>query len=484
MPETLTLSILVPVYNERYLVAASLRRLGILARTPSLRSVQVVVVDDGSSDGSIAEVERFLKAEAPKLGRKLQWRFLRHGQNRGKGAAFRTALAAATGEICVIHDADLEYHPEDIPGLMEPFLRGEADAVYGSRYLPRLFRRVTPWRHGILNRLVTLVANWATDWQLTDSATCYKAVRTSLLKSLPLTQDDFRFEPELTVKLSKRGARLFEVPISYSGRTALEGKKISWKDGWRALKAYVAFIWDDNIYLGVSKEANHFARLNRAPGYQAWMASLLKPQMGHRVLELGAKTGPLTRFLLPQQSYWATDKNPHYLASLQALAKDRPYLHVAYCDAEKASSYPKGPFETVACSTIPAFVADLAERFANVYSALEPGGRALVLVPAGPWAYGSLDEAMGHKRRFSRAGLKEGLEAAGFQVQSMIAFNRAGSLTWAVNSLLLRRRGFGLFQVKLAGWLSPLWRALDHVLPLPGLSLLAVATKPMNGKSR
>ena len=166
---------------------------------------------------------------------KLTWRFLRHERNGGKGAAIRTALAQATCELTVIHDADLEYHPRDLLRLVRVFVEEEADAVFGSRFAGADARRALFYRHELGNKFLTFLCNLATNLNLTDMETCYKAVRTDLLKSIPIESNDFRLEPELTIKLAKRQARIHEVPISYSGRSYQEGKKIGWRDGLKAL---------------------------------------------------------------------------------------------------------------------------------------------------------------------------------------------------------------------------------------------------------
>jgi glycosyltransferase involved in cell wall biosynthesis len=235
-----SLSVLVPVYNEECLVEASLERLDLLETSPLLERVQVIVVDDCSSD-STPEVLRRLEAERAARKCKTEWLFLRHEKNGGKGRAIRTALARADCAISVIHDADLEYHPRDLLRIVRVFEEEDADAVFGSRFVTGEWRRVLLFWHEMGNRLLTLLTNMVTNLNLTDMETCYKAVKTDLLKSIPIVSNDFRLEPELTIKLAKRRARLFEVPISYSGRTYEEGKKINWRDGFKALWAIARF---------------------------------------------------------------------------------------------------------------------------------------------------------------------------------------------------------------------------------------------------
>ena len=237
-----SLSVLVPVYNERFLVAASLERLKVLATSTDLERIEVIVVDDASKDDTPAVLEQFQRDLRPDP--KMTWRFLRHERNGGKGQAIRTALEHATCEITVIHDADLEYHPRDLLRIVEVFVQENADAVFGSRFIGGEVRRVLLYRHQLGNRLLTFLTNVVTNLNLTDMETCYKAVRTDLLKSIPLLSRDFRIEPELTIKLGKRHASIFEVPISYSGRTYAEGKKINWRDGiaafWHITRFYFA----------------------------------------------------------------------------------------------------------------------------------------------------------------------------------------------------------------------------------------------------
>jgi glycosyltransferase involved in cell wall biosynthesis len=225
-PRTLVLSVLVPVYNERQTARVILEQ--VRAAIPGVRK-EVVVVDDRSTDGTWELLEE-LKAEG------LVDTLLRHEVNRGKGAAIRTALGASTGSVVLVQDADLEYDPADWPQLLQPLVEGKADAVFGSRFLGGPHRVLFFW-HYVGNKLLTTMSNMFTNLNLTDMETCYKAMRGEVARALlpVLTSDRFGFEPELTARLAQRGARIFEVPISYSGRTYAEGKKISWKDGAAAL---------------------------------------------------------------------------------------------------------------------------------------------------------------------------------------------------------------------------------------------------------
>ncbi len=217
--DQVVLTVVIPTYNEMRTAERLLRRV----REVPLR-LEVVVVDDGSTDGTRDLLTR-LESEG------LVDRLIFHERNRGKGAAVRTGFEAATGHVVVIQDADLEYDPYELPMLLEPILEGWADAVYGSRFLGGGPQRVHMFWHYLGNRTLTFVSNVFTDLNLTDMETCYKMIRRDLLHTLPLTRDRFGIEPELTARLSQAGARIYEMPISYRGRSYAEGKKIGWKDG-------------------------------------------------------------------------------------------------------------------------------------------------------------------------------------------------------------------------------------------------------------
>src|ERR1700719_2950447 len=406
MKSSTTLSVLVPVYNEEYLVATSLERLMCLAESPLLERIQVVVVDDGSSDRTNEAIARFKNLLAESPVQKITWLFIRHEKNKGKSAAIHTALSAASEELCVIHDADLEYHPGDLVKMVKVFVSEQADAVFGSRFLSSEYRRVLFFRHELGNRLLTLLCNLVSDLNLTDMETCYKMVRTSLLKSIPLTGKGFEIEPEITIKLAKRGARIFEVPISYSGRTYQEGKKIGWKDGLAAVKAIIRFGISDYIYAEDMYGSQILGRLNRAPRFTKWMADVIRPYVGEKVLEIGAGTGNLRAQLVPRRLYYATDINPLYLMYLENVRRNRPYMRVGFTDAEKAESYPKDQtFDTVICLNVVEHLVDDRGALLNIRSVLDAGGRAIILVPCGPGLYGTLDEVLGHHRRYTRQTL-------------------------------------------------------------------------------
>ena len=226
---TLRLSVLIPVYNERDTIELILDQVHAAPVTK-----EVVVVNDFSTDGTTEILEQL--REAGRIDR-----LIHQPVNQGKGAAIRKALSVSTGDIVIVQDADLEYDPADWPALLEPIIDGRADACFGSRFLSGPHRVLYYW-HSVGNKVLTMFSNMMTNLNLTDMETCYKAIRGDLARSLlsQLTADRFGFEPEITARLARANARIFEVPISYSGRKYAEGKKINWKDGvaafWHILR--------------------------------------------------------------------------------------------------------------------------------------------------------------------------------------------------------------------------------------------------------
>ncbi|MDD8015676.1 MAG: glycosyltransferase family 2 protein [Acidobacteriota bacterium] len=216
------LSIVIPVFNEKNTVREILRR---VEEADAGVDKEIIIVDDFSTDGTRAIL---MGLDKPAI------KVLLHEKNRGKGAALRTGFAAATGDIILIQDADLEYNPAEYPRLLEPILDGRADVVYGSRFLGGPHRVLFFW-HYVGNRFLTTLSNITTNLNLTDMETCYKVFRREILRKITLRSERFGIEPEMTIKISRLKCRIYEVPISYAGRDYSEGKKIGWKDGLAAL---------------------------------------------------------------------------------------------------------------------------------------------------------------------------------------------------------------------------------------------------------
>lgn len=222
-------SVIIPCFNERHTIAKIVEAV----RAAPIGDLELVVVDDASTDGTAERLRDEIFHSIDKL--------VFHQINQGKGAALRSGLAAATGDVVLIQDADLEYDPDDYRVLLDPIFSGRADAVFGSRFMGGRPHRVVYFWHMIGNKFLTLLSNMCTNLNLTDMETCYKAFRTSVLRDLVICENRFGFEPEITAKLAKTRCRIYEVGISYAGRTYEEGKKVSWKDGVRAIYAILKY---------------------------------------------------------------------------------------------------------------------------------------------------------------------------------------------------------------------------------------------------
>jgi len=464
-------SILVPLYNEEEFVATLLERV-IRAPLPHGFDREIIVVDDGSTDASVAEVE----AVAEKYPGAI--RLLKSTPNQGKGAAIRRAIGEARGEFCIIQDADLEYNPNEYGKLLGPLVDGRADAVFGSRFATSGERRVLYFWHSLANHLLTGMCNIFADLNLTDMESCYKAFRTSLVRSIPLRSDRFGFEPEITIKLAKRQARIYETPISYSGRTYEEGKKIGLKDAFEAFWVILKTALSSDIYLAKDKDIlDAFAN---APNFNRWMADTIQPYIGKKVLEIGAGMGNLARLLLAgRKRYVATDIDCDHLERLRNRLSQRPHLETAVLDAADPRGQEKfaGQMDTVVCLNVLEHIEDDVGALRNIRSMLEPGGRAVVLVPEGQSVYNSLDEELGHCLRYSEDQLRQRMMEAGFDVETILRFNRVSRPGWWLNGSILKRRTISRAQLKNFDRFVWLWRRIDSSLPWSPTSIIAIGVK-------
>jgi len=465
------LSILIPVYNERTVVERSLS-LVLGAPLPENMERELVIVDDCSTDGTSDILDR-LAASEPRI------RLFRQPVNQGKGAAVRTAIQKAQGDFCLVQDADLEYDPSEYMRLLRPLVDGNADAVFGSRYLVSDQTRLLPYWHTMINKSLTLLSNIFSNLNVSDMETCYKVFRTDILKSIPVRSDRFGFEPEITMKCSKRHLRVYEVPISYHGRTYEEGKKIGWKDGVKALGVILYFWVVDDLY------EPHYGRgllnnLTGTPQYISWVTRVLRPHLGDRVLEIGAGLGNLTgRLMARKLQYVAGEGDALYLHALRNRFLRTPNVTVCKLDPEEPVDYVPwaGQFDTTLCVNVLETVKDPAAVLTSLRTCLAPGGSVLVLVPQGKGLYGSLDEGMGQLRRFSREELGQMLGQTGFQIEQMYQLNKIGTLSWWLFGKVLGQKTISRPALKLFDKTVWFWRRVDGLLPWPGLSLVAVAKK-------
>jgi glycosyltransferase involved in cell wall biosynthesis len=402
---------------------------------------------------------------------------VRHDRNRGKGAAIRTAIDHAGGDVVVIQDADLEYNPRDFAALLEPITSGRADAVFGSRFSGRA-RRVLFFWHSVGNRFLTLVANMLTDLNLSDMETGYKMVRTDVLRQLRLQSNTFTIEPELTSRLAQWGARIYEVPISYAGRTYQEGKKIRPRDGLKAVGQLLrTHLWDTQFTSHVGFYV--LSSMSKATRFNRWLLDQVRPFLGDRLLEAGAGIGNLSGLLLNRERLVLLEREPIYLARLARRFDGRRNVRVVAADLADATSYADladEEIDTIWCSNVLEHIGPDEDVLASFAQLVVERGHCIVVVPASRHWFNRLDAALEHLRRYEADELRRKLENAGFEVVLLKRFNRLGAIGWLVSGWLGRQR-LSPAQMIWFDRLLPLARFSERVLPVPGLSLIAVGRK-------
>ncbi len=477
------LSVVMPSYNEAATLETVIRR---VLDSPYVQ--EVIVVDDGSVD---ATVEIVRSIDDPRI------RLFVQPINLGKGAALRRGFEEATAPYVIVQDADLEYDPAEYGTVLGPLLAGDADVVYGSRFLSGHPHRVLYYWHSVGNRALTTASNMFTNLNLTDMETCYKAFRREVIQSIEIEEDRFGIEPEITAKIAAAGWRIYEVGISYSGRTYSEGKKIGWKDGVRAIYGVVRY---SGAWQGVRGMIDHapdrsippaefddsdaelsdvLRTLEEADNYADWIYRLIRPHLGEHVLEIGAGHGELTERLRRDAKVTATDLSKRCVDELALRFAGNDEVEVLQADVAALGAEDR-TFDSVVLINVLEHIDDDASALADLRAVLKPGGRLCVFVPAFEGLYSEFDRRIGHRRRYRRSRLVSTFDQAGLGVVDARYVNTVGALAWWLFSRQLGQVPTQRWSVRLYDRVAvPVIRRLEEDrAPRFGQSLLCIGERP------
>jgi len=504
--EITKLSIVVPCYNERFTIEFIL--LKVICAPIQLKEKEIIIVDDCSKDGSLEILEglaknwksgfqdileRWINKHPTNINYKVlfnenidkcSFSLAAHKKNMGKGAALRTGIKRTTGDIILIQDADLEYDPFEYPKLLEPLLEGKAEVVFGSRYLGES-RRVLSFRHTLINKSLTIASNLFSDLNLTDMETCYKVFKSSILKTLLLKSNRFGFEPEVTAKLSHLGCTIYEVPISYSGRTYEEGKKIGAKDALKAFWCILRY----NLFPGqIVDEPNiqDTYRMSESIIYNKEIFANIKDFCGQKVLEIGGHIGSFTYLLKNKHEVTTVDSDDIAIDILSNRFQNALNVDVVKWEITKDApeNITDKTFNTIVAINVLDHIKDDSTLLKKFYDMLPKNGNIVLMTTNHSSLYSKMDAMLGHYRRYNKKDLSKKLTAAGFKIDKIYTYNFIGYFGWLLFAKIFKRtslpqktRFFDLF----AKFYLPLERHL--IAPPVGLSLFAVAKKrPVTSK--
>jgi SAM-dependent methyltransferase len=470
------LGIVMPCYNEVETIATAVKRVLELAFVAEL-----IVVDDGSTDGT---TEILAAMTEPRLS------VVRQNRNCGKGAALRRGIPLLDAPFVAIQDADLEYDPLDLEKLLQPLVAGDADVVYGSRFVTTEARRVLYYWHSLGNRLLTTLSNMATNINLTDMETCYKVFRREILAQITIEEDRFGVEPELTAKVAALRCRIFEVGISYRGRSYAEGKKIGWRDGMHAVVTigkHAARARAANRRAARRNPASFAAAdgelsttlpsLDEATNYASWLTALIQPHLRGHLLEIGAGHGTFSAQLAELGPLVVSEPSERAVAILRERFAHRRDIEVVQADLASVTAARR--YDGIVMLNVLEHLEDDSLALMHIANGLQPGGRVAILVPAFELLYSRFDAAVGHQRRYRLPELVAKLERAGLGVRVAQYVNFAGFFAW-----LLTARVLGLTPTRSALTLTydravvPVLRAVEARFTPPfGQSCLVIAER-------
>ena len=475
------LSIVVPVYNEKNWLTSFWSRLmkAPLDKCNGIKEVELIVVDDGSTDGS-DQLIRSLTQQTRQFdcGTPVTCRFIGLPDNRGKGFAIRRGIVSSTGEIVLIQDADMEYSPSDYPVLVRPIVDGFADAVFGSRFRGDC-RRVLYFWHSLVNFGLTTLSNAINDLNLTDMETGYKVFRGELIRNLKLTSDRFGIEPEITSRLARAGARIYEVPVSYQGRSYDEGKKIGVKDGIAAFFHILKFgFWDRASYLPGLWQSLTALDKHASVIYGDLIARSISPtDKPIRIMEIGAGIGSLTKELAKYGEVVATDISTEMVRHMKDRFRNYQNVTVRAWDATQPVIEGAAEFDYVFAFNILEHIEDDRSALNGWKKLLKPKGKLVVLVPNYPKLFAPMDKEFGHFRRYQREDLVEKCASSGMNVERLECGNVLGILGWWFNAVLLKRRYLPEGQLGLYRLIKPFIAPVEKFFrSREGLNLIIEAT--------
>jgi len=479
------LSVCIPVYNERFWLKPFWERLQStpIDRCENIDSVELILVDDGSSDGTSAILDTLCSRPFQfHCGRSAKIQLIHLEKNRGKGFAIRHAIQQSTGDVVLIQDADLEYFTSDYPALINPITRNVADAVFGTRFAGHP-RRVLGYWHSLMNRCLTLLANMLFNLDMTDMETASKVFRGEMVRAFRLTSARFGIEPEFASRLGRCGARLFEVPVGYSGRSFRQGKKIRPKDGLKALYQIFKFsLWDTEPYEPAAMQRlttiEKMSYLIYDPLIHKALGPLRIKNENLEILELSGGVGSLTETLLHYGNVVTAENSTYFLDKIRSRFPNHPGFGVKLWDASK-DEVPKdwvGRFDCVVAFHLLEQIENDERALDRWRQCLKPDGILLTVVPHHPGLYSSLDKALGHRRRYDLNSLKAKLNRSGYEVSSHCLGNSMGALGWLWQGRIWRRTHFPLRQARFYALLKQIFGPIEKKMEgWAGLHLMALA---------